>query len=175
MINLSITILKLLIIKKVNNLIKSDLSKVEKLLKNEKESSHIVKNIANCDKTLKFLRKLIKYSRFSLVNLRMNNDLNNNYKSELMKIVNKLENMKMAFSRLNEKNKEAKNEDVNLLKTKIHKLAELYKYLKKGAIHDFIRNQILKRIVNMNLSILSNIDLKKHLSRLVMKKDVFIH
>jgi len=151
---------------------RKDLSKVHKMFSNEKEAVTIGSNIIRCDHTLNYLEKLIKYTRFSLMSLKFNNHLNQSYNQGLLKIIKKLEDMKGHFRKITSQNKDIQQDEVASIKSKINKLSELYKYMKKGAIHDFIRNQILKRIVNMNLSVLSNIDMKKQLSCLKMKKDL---
>ena len=125
-----------------------------------------------CDLTLIYLQKLIKYTRKSLLNLKSNNKIKNICNAGLKEIVHKLESIQNRFSNLSSQNNQVSPEEIGQTKIKIAKLANLYKYLKKGAIHAFIRNQVLRRIVNMNLSIMNNTELKKNLFYLKSKKDL---
>ena len=125
-----------------------------------------------CDLTLIYLQKLIKYTRKSLLNLKSNNKIKNICNAGLKEIVHKLESIQNRFSNLSPQNNQVSPEEIGQTKIKIAKLANLYKYLKKGAIHAFIRNQELRRIVNMNLSIMNNTELKKNLFYLKSKKDL---
>ena len=125
-----------------------------------------------CDLTLIYLQKLIKYTRKSLLNLKSNNKIKNICNTGLKEIVHKLESIQNRFSNLSPQNNQVSPEEIGQTKIKIAKLANLYKYLKKGAIHAFIRNQVLRRIVNMNLSIMNNTELKKNLFYLKSKKDL---
>lgn len=59
---------------------------------------------------------------------------------------------------------------ISEIREKITKLGEFYKYLKNGSIHSYIRTQLLRRIVNMNLNILSKVDMEKKLLFLKMKQ-----
>jgi len=98
--------------------------------------------------------------------LKINVNSKKEYEILLKVIAVKLQKMKLDINSLNEV---MDKDDIEVARNKLNKLSELYFYLKKGSIHDYIRNQLLKRIVNMNLTILTKMDIKKQLSMMKLK------
>jgi len=151
---------------------RKDLNKVHKVLHSEEEAIIITRKVVHCNSVLKYLQKLIKYTRFSIVHLRYHREMNDFYNQGLIAIIEKLKQMKSVFKNANGNEKEMSKIDIAGAKSKIHKLAELYQYLRKDAFHEYVRSQILKKVINMNVSVLTKVDLRKHLSCLIMKKSL---
>jgi len=150
---------------------RNDLGKVHKVLSNEKEAKVIGNKITNTTKLMSYLEKMIKYTRAFIMHLNFQKKKTDFYNQGLVTIVSKLEKMRTKF---NDSKGDGVTNKVELeeMKARIHKLAELYKYLRKDAFHDYVRSQIMKRVINLNLSLLSSEDLKKHLSVMKMKKSL---
>ena len=91
---------------------------------------------------------------------------------KLNTIIKKLEGLKTNFNGFSKNREQLPKEKACEIAGKIKKLTELYKYLKEGTIHDYIRNQVLKKIINFNSSLMSKIDLSKTLSILRLKEEL---
>jgi len=142
------------------------LEKVKKVLTNKEDQENLNEKIQKNQNIIRFIKKLIKYTRLSLNNLKINVNSKKEYEILLKVIAVKLQKMKLDINSLNEV---MDKDDIEVARNKLNKLSELYFYLKKGSIHDYIRNQLLKRIVNMNLTILTKMDIKKQLSMMKLK------
>jgi hypothetical protein len=138
----------------------NELKKLRKVFQEKKEKVQLELKIQKMFKILKLLKNVIEYSKLLAKHIQQNNESSKEFGQEYKELIKRAEMLKLDLD-----NSNGSNEKLEQIRKKINKLGLLYQYLRKGSIHNFIRNELMKKILNVNSSILARIDI----SRLHMK------
>lgn len=77
------------------------------------------------------------------------------YDSVYKKLIEKVESLKVDLKNSNT------GESINKIREKLKKLTDLYKILKTGSAHNALRNELMKKLVNINSSMLQSVNIFK--------------
>ncbi len=134
-----------------------EMKNTEKILRSKEDSRSINRKIINSHKKLSSLKDLIVNSRVLVEHIKQNSHRNDLYKETYQKLVIEVRKLKIQL----DNSTDIDNKKLELLHTKLTKLGELYEYIKKGSVHNFIRTELMKKLVNINETMLHKIDINK--------------
>jgi hypothetical protein len=143
------------------------LRKLKEIFEDKKEKIELNLKIEKSMTLLNSLKKIIENSKTILKQIEKSNELKKEYRKEYYELTKNAEQLKAD---LKTEEKEMSHEKLEGIRKKLNKLSVLYKYLKRGSIHNFIQSELLKKIVNMNLTLLNQFDIEKFMIEVKLLK-----
>lgn len=135
----------------------NQLKRLKDIFHKARDRIAINKKLLISQRKINELKKIINNSREIVSRLKQNNHTQINYEKSYQLLIGEIRNLKIEI----DESSDMDNMKLDLLQKKLMKLADLYKYIKKGSIHNFIRNELMKKIVNMNDTIMHQFDINK--------------
>jgi hypothetical protein len=136
----------------------TEMKKLKKILHNEKKKFKIKQRISNAQEVIKRFKELINNSRHILLNLNKNTQLNKEYKEVYINWLGEVKKLKLKIDNTTQDESDKKLEDLN---KKLRKLVELYSYIKRGSLDNFIKSELMKKIVNLNDTVIHQDEINK--------------
>jgi hypothetical protein len=140
----------------------NEMKNMYKMIEDENMKGKKIERIHSKHNVIDHLENLVNMSKEALTHIRENKQKTDGGNVMIQKIVQRLQIMRSEFENIvqnpNQRNSKQKMEDI---KKELQNLCSLYKDLKSGSVHNYIRNEVLKRIVNMNSSIINSNKIKR--------------
>jgi hypothetical protein len=138
-----------------------ELKKLRNVLQESKDRIELNEKIKITKSTMKQIKLVIHSTKKLIADFKQNKD-NKEIENQYSSLVNEVHQLKIELN----DDQNIDNHKLEMLRSKLDKLSKLYKYLKKGDLHNFVQSEILKKIVNIDLNVQDKLDLKK------LKKEV---
>lgn len=129
---------------------------MRRVFKTKRETIELESRIISVTNIMSLLRDNVRSSKKILNRIQNSDKIKQEFINQKDKLV---KNVKNLNKQLHSPSPTAKMLDIG--REKLRKLSNLYIYLGKGSAHNFVRSELLKKLVNMNISIGQDIDIKK--------------
>ncbi len=124
-------------------------------IKEHKENLIILEKIKQAKGIILEMKRVINNTKRIIEDQNDNIAIQEGYDSTYNQLIEKVESLKIDL-----KNAET-GESISKIREKIGKLTNLYKILKTGSAHNALRNELMKKLVNINSSILQGVNIFK--------------
>lgn len=145
-----------LVNKLVNTLLYlKQLKETHKHIKENKERIIILEKIKQARGIIQEMKQVISNTKRIIEQQEENRAIQSGYESVYKQLIEKVESLKVDLNNSNT------GESINKIREKLKKLTDLYKILKTGSAHNALRNELMKKLVNINSSMLQSVNIFK--------------
>ena len=145
-----------LVNKLVNTLLYlKQLKDTHKHIKENKERLIILEKIKQARGIIQEMKQVISNTKRIIEQQEENKAIQDGYDSVYKQLIEKVESLKVDLKNSNT------GEDINNIREKLKKLTDLYKILKTGSAHNALRNELMKKLVNINSSTMQSVNIFK--------------
>lgn len=145
-----------LVNKLVNTLLYlKQLKETHKHIKENKEKIFILEKIKQARGIIQEMKQVISNTKRIIEQHEENKSIQEGYDSVYKQLIRKVESLKDDLKSSNT------GEGINKIREKLKKLTDLYKILKTGSAHNALRNELMKKLVNINSSMSQSVNIFK--------------
>merc|ERR1740139_15175 len=124
-------------------------------IKDLKERNKIMEKITQIKGSVEEMKHIINNTKRMLDQKKSEDDVQDGYKAVHENIVAKLKEFSLKITQVSDP------KELNNIREKLRKLTDLYKLLKTGTTQNALRSAIMKKMVNVNSSILQGMSIYK--------------
>ena len=131
------------------------LKETHKHIKENKEKIVILEKIKQARGIIQEMKQVVSNTKRIIEQQEENKAIQDGYDSVYKQMIDKVESLKFDLTNTNT------GETINKIREKLKKLTDLYKILKIGSAHNALRNELMKKLVNINSSMLQSVKIFK--------------
>ncbi len=131
------------------------LKETHKHIQEKKERIIIFEKVKQARGIIQEMKQIINNTKSIIEQQEENKTIQDGYDSVYNQLIEKVQSLKSDLKNSNT------GDNINKIREKLKKLTDLYKILKSGSAHNALRNELMKKLVNINSSMVQSVNIFK--------------